>query len=173
VAKITPDALAVLVRVKRYGLGTWRPGRLVISNARDETFAQTHSATITTLIEEGYLAVDHFGSVSTGLAGEHELRGHAASLASGLHESRLTIAGRRFQVITEGWQSETEAANARRGILDGLTALAEVNPGDFEDVYRAALDGLENDCITRVVVAATGSARAAEGQRVGIRIYGS
>jgi hypothetical protein len=169
VANITPDELAVLFRVKHYGLGTWRPGRLVISNARDESFARANSTSIATLIDAGYLAVDSFGSVITGLAGEHELRRRDAPVS----ESRSTIGGRRFQVVTEGWRSEAEASHARRVVIDGLAALADSDPREFDAVFRAVSGGIENDSLATLVQAATGRPRSEEGRRVGVRIYGN
>jgi hypothetical protein len=169
VANITPEALAVLSRVKGYGLGTWRPGRFVISAAHDVTFARSNSAILTELIAGGYLSVDGHGDISTGLAGEHELRTRGTTPC----ESRSTIRGRRFSVVTDGWASQTLAGNARQEILAGLSVLAESDSEEFTAVADTVSEGLESDTVTRLVQSVTGLPRSEEGRRVGIRIYGT
>jgi len=175
VRKITPEGIAVLARIKRYGLGTWAPGTTVISNREDSGFIRSHAAIISELVAKELLAVDHSGEIRAGLAGDHELHGRE----TGISESRGRVAGRVFQVVTEDWVIEADALRVRKMVLGGLAFEADKAPAEFERMCRAIADGAEDEALTSIVVSATSlvTANYSDGfdgraHRVGVRIFG-
>jgi len=174
-AKITPEAFAVLSRIKRYGLDTWLPGKLVISKLQDSTFTRVNARIISDLIATGYLAVDGAGSMSAGLAGDHALR----DTTNGLNESRARVNGRMFQVVTEDWAIEADALRVRKLVLGGLAFVAETDPVRFERIRQRTAMGLEDEALEAIVVSAVSLVTAhysdqfdGLAHRVGVRGFG-
>jgi hypothetical protein len=168
---LTPERLNVLSRIKRYGLDTWEPGALVIARRTDVTFVTRNAPIIADLIRSGHLARDHAGSISAGLAGDHELHQNP----SDVNESRARIAGRIFQVVTEHWTSESEATRVRDLVLSGLASVAHTDPARLDRIRQAARDGIDDERLEAIVASAMDSVseRGSDGaaHRVGVRVF--
>ena len=173
-AKITPEGFAVLSRIKRYGLDTWLPGRLVISKLHDSTYTRVNARIISDLIAKGYLTVDEAGSVSASLAGDHELH-HGSST---INESRARIAGQLFQVVTDDWAIEADALRARKLVIGGLEFVAASDPTQFERIRQRTSEGRDDEALEAIVVSAMSLVTshysdqfAGRAHRVGVRVF--
>jgi hypothetical protein len=175
VGKITPEAIVVLARIKRYGLGTWAPGTTVISSRKDSTFVRSHERIISDLVATGLLAIDHTGEIRAALAGDHELHGREI----GISESRGRVAGHMFQVVTEDWAVEADALRARKLVLGGLAFTAESDPEAFDRMHRRIVDGQDDVALEAIVRPAINlvTSHYSDGSgylahRVGVRAFG-
>ena len=173
-AKITPEGFAVLSRIKRYGLDTWLPGKLVISRLQDSTFTRVNARIISDLISTGYLAVDDAGTISASLAGDHNLQREPNTI----NESRARVGGTLFQVVTEDWAVEADALRVRKLVLGGLGFVAETDPRQFERILRRTAAGEEDEALETIVVSAVSLVTAQYSDqflglahRVGVRAF--
>jgi hypothetical protein len=174
VARITPEGFAVLSRIKRYGLDTWLPGKLVISKLHDSTYSRVNARIISDLVSTGYLATDDSGAVMPSLAGNHALHEGAGDLS----ESRVRIAGRLFQIVTEDWAIEADALRTRKLVIGGLEFVAQSAPEQFERIRQRTSDGLEDEALEAIVVSAMSLVTAqysdqfaGHAHRVGVRVF--
>jgi hypothetical protein len=172
-AKITPEGFAVLSRIKRYGLDTWLPGKLVISRLQDSTYTRVNARIISELISTGYLAVNDSGGIAPGLAGDHEIAHRRGDPA----ETRALIAGRMYQVVTEEWAIEADALRVRKLVLGGLAFVAETDALQFERIHASTRDGQEDEALEAIVVSAVSLVTASYSDqfaglahRVGVRL---
>lgn len=173
-AKINPEAFAVLSHIKRQGLDTWLPGKLVTAQLQDSTFTRVNSRIITDLITTGYLAADNQVAISASVAvgGQSHYRG------SNINESQARVGGRLFEVVTEEWGIEADALRLRKLVLGGLAFVAQNDAAKFERIHQRTRDGLEDEALKTIVIAAmslvTGKYSeqfAGLGHRVAIRVF--
>lgn len=173
-ATIDPAGFAVLTQIKAFGLHEWLPGRYLTARLGDTTYTRVNARIVGDLLRDGYLQ-DSGGDVTVALAGDHAL---ALQGTESRVSSRFSVDGLWFQIDTEDWGIDADAARVRTMVRSGLAYLGSTNGARLLELHDRLVAGEDDEVFTAILIASVTTVTARYGNEfdryrhhVGVRAY--